>query len=123
MPLSYHVDEESGILYWNADGVDSETEWNEQGRQAIGLLNSTPGLRALIDHRSHQPTTSNSFIKTVISWIDPVEAEVDAKWALVVSSEVNYGIARMASTYCELKGIQVKIFTDPESAEIWLKGP
>ena len=123
MSLTYRVDRESNILYWNASGMDSEAEWSTQGREAIRLLNGTSGLKALIDHREHTPTLSNDFIRTVLSWIDPAEEGAEPKWALVVSSKVNYGIARMASTYCEMKGIQVKIFQDPGSAESWLREP
>jgi hypothetical protein len=121
MSLSYRIDEEAGILYWEAVGTDTAEEWDETGSQAVGHLNSTPHLNALIDHRQHVPTLPTDYVRKVISSISPPPHGSQPKWALVVQEGVTYGIGRLAASHLEHKGIVAQVFTDYDLAETWLK--
>jgi hypothetical protein len=123
MTLAFRVDERNGILHWTAVGEDSQEDWDRIGLDAIQKLRSSPQLNMLVDHREHTPNLPTEYVRRVISRIAPPPADVQPKWAFVVSRDLAYGIARMASAYLEFKGFQTKVFTDLEQAQSWLKAP
>ena len=121
MTLSFQVDERVGILYWIATGEDTQSDWDRIGGDAIERLRGSPHLNMLVDHREHDPTLPTEFVRDVIDRIPPPAGDTGRKWAFVVSGDLTYGIARMASAYLEFKGFQAQVFTDYEAAEGWLK--
>ena len=44
-----------------------------------------------------------------------------SKMAIVVSSDVNYGMGRMMEIFSEQRGVDVKVFKEFETAKLWLK--
>ena len=121
MSLSYHVDEGAGILYWVSIGADTEEAWDRTCGEAVQVLNSSPHLSALIDHREHVPTLTTEYVRKVISSISPPPTGNQPRWALVVPEGVSYGIGRLAAAHLEHRGFRAQVFTDYSQAETWLR--
>jgi hypothetical protein len=45
---------------------------------------------------------------------------VDNRLAIVTTGGARFGLMRMASTWVELAGIEVKVFRDPDEARVWV---
>jgi hypothetical protein len=76
--------------------------------------------RAIVDFRQVTTVPTPEEISSLIGYLDRHRQILSRMRAIVVSSEVLYGMGRMASIYAELKDMEMAVFTDLGEAERWL---
>jgi hypothetical protein len=59
-------------------------------------------------------------IETGAKNIENIMKRFSAKLAIVVSSDVNYGMGRMMEIFCAQRNIDVKVFKELDLAKKWL---
>ena len=45
------------------------------------------------------------------------------RWAMLATEPAHYGMGRLFGSYAEGRGIELRVFTTLESANVWLQGP
>lgn len=121
MPITHHV-RPDGILVlerWGTLSI-SEEEINLQERLKDPLV--FPGMRVLVNALRVEPADSVNLIRHLAGIARATAAKLDCgAVALLVKSEVEYGMARMYMTLTEVEHPNTQIFTDYEEALAWLK--
>ncbi len=82
-----------------------------------------PGTALLIDARLSQVSRTSEDFRTRSVWMASLQARgLASRCALVISGEAHQvGMAHMAATHLELRGMELQIFTDREEALQWLR--
>lgn len=91
----------------------------------LGLANEpgfSPDFRILVDLRDMDYAPSNEDIQIIAENLGRMKDSYCNRIAVVVAGDLHFGLFRMASTYADLKGVDMKIFRDPEEARAWLQG-
>jgi hypothetical protein len=121
MPTSYQVDPVQRLVHSRSWGTLTDAEVVDLYRRLATEPEFEPTFRQLCDLREvTRLATSTTTLR------DLARSSVfapGARRAFVVGSDVNYGIARMFQTYCELAGLEVNVFRDEPSATAWLGLP
>lgn len=79
------------------------------------------GLKILVHDLDSKFIPSTQDIETGTKRMESIMKKFDAKMAIVVSSEVNYGMGRMFEALSDSRNMKVKVFRDVENAGEWLK--
>jgi hypothetical protein len=83
-----------------------------------------PGSTLLIDERASASNPSAAEKRARVAWISSLRPRIAPRVALVAGTEpLRFGIARMASAFFEMEGVQAAVFTDLPSAQKWLRAP
>jgi hypothetical protein len=89
---------------------------------ATPLLTSGPGLRLLVD-RTRATAPSREFVDGMVAFCERHAYRIE-RWrmAIVTSSDVAYGVARMLELSAEARNVNIRIhaFRDMVAAESWL---
>jgi len=81
-----------------------------------------PRLRALLyDVRESLEvrTRSTPDVRAAVAFFSTLAKEVGQRAALLVSTDVAYGVMRMVAGWAEGSGIDVEVFRDPDEAYAW----
>jgi hypothetical protein len=121
VPIEHQVDEKTGILNVRRWG-------NITARDEIDALMSRaedplviPGIPVLVDCREVDPPDSTEMIQYLANKIIFIAAELDCgPVAIVVSSDVEYGMARMYMALAELDHPNIDVFRSMDNALRWL---
>ena len=121
MALSYDIDVRRSLVLLSAEGAPPREEWFEVLTTAFADPRYRPGFDLLYDRTRIDDTPSPAFVR---SWI-PRHAELmrrhgDGWLAVVVKSEVVYGMLLIASSFAECLGAAVQPFWSEEEALVWL---
>jgi hypothetical protein len=98
----------------------------EEPAQAVATAMANPRFRTgtslLIDARLSKTRRSSEEFRARSLWMASLmPGGLSSHCAIVVSSELHqYGLARMASIYLDLRGMALEIFTDLKPAIHWL---
>jgi hypothetical protein len=117
MPISWRVAD--GLVWLESEGLVPFEEWRAAVDAALKHPDYRPGMGVLHDWRGlHEPPEAADIRS---------RAEYGAKlgrirWALVVSSDVGYGMGRMAEILTETPLIELRAFKDIAEAEAWARG-
>lgn len=118
MAISYILEDQILI-------IRTEGEFQPEDLQkTFSMVFSDPGFKAGIKILVHDldsvfvPTTQQ--LEAGAKNIENIMKRFSAKMAIVVSSDVNYGMGRMMEIFCEQRNIDVKVFRDFDIAKNWL---
>jgi hypothetical protein len=118
MTITYDV--EGSVLVIHQNG---ETD-PQQIARAIGTALTDPalppGASMLWDARSAPAQASAATMKRMLQGFAGIGARLSRRFALLVASDLQFGVSRMLATYAEGYGIEVCCFYDPEAARAWL---
>ena len=121
MPTSYQLDAVQRLVCSRSWGVLTDAEVVDLYRRLAAEPEFEPTFRQLCDLREvTRLATSTPALR------DLAQSSVfaaGARRAVVVGSDLDYGIARMFQTFCELAGAEVSVFRDRPSAVAWLGLP
>lgn len=121
MPIEHRVDIQSGIMYvrrWGA--VTTQDERRALKRRAADPL-VRPHIPVLVDCREVDPPDSTEVVQYLANRIAAIAAELNCgPVAIVVGSEVEYGMARMYMALTELDHPEVDVFLSVGEALQWL---
>ena len=83
-----------------------------------------PGTMLLVDARLSTTRRSSDDFRERAIWMASLRARgFAARCALLINSQPHqFGMARMAATHLEMRGMEFEIFTDSDKAAQWLLG-
>lgn len=81
-----------------------------------------PGTALLWDGRRSRADASADTLKLLIHRIATSSDKLSLRCAMLVSSDLQYGVSRMLSVYAEDEGMDVAIFRSEEQAMAWCQG-
>ena len=118
MPTSYQLDLRQQLVrsrYWDVlTDADIVSHYQRLGADP----DFRPSFRQLCDLRDVSRIAAHT--ETLRDLANNSIFAPDARRAVVVSGDLDYGLARMFQTFCELAGSQVEVFRDEPSAQAWL---
>ena len=121
MPIEHQVDEKTGILHVRRWGnITARDEMDALMSRAEDPL-VISGIPVLVDCREVDPPDSTEMIQYLANKIIFIAAELDCgPVAIVVSSDVEYGMARMYMALTELDHPNIDVFRSRDNALRWL---
>lgn len=121
MPIEHRVDEKTGFLHvrrWGTITAQDEIQALKSRSEDPLVI---PGIPVLVDCREVEPPDSTEVIQYLANRIIYIAAELDCgPVAIVVSSDVEYGMARMYMTLTELNHPNIDVFRSMDKALRWL---
>jgi hypothetical protein len=117
MPISWRICE--GFVRLESEGLVPFEEWRAAVDAALKHPNYRPGMGVLHDWRGLREPPEAADIRARADY----GAQLGRiRWAVVVSSEVGYGMGRMAEILTGDPLIELRVFRDIGEAEAWIKG-
>ena len=121
MPIQHMVDPETGILHvlrWGHISTHDE-EGACRDRSEDPLI--SPGISVLVDCTKVEPADSSETVRYISDCvIKNASALQCGPVAIIVSTDVEYGMARMYMALTDLAHHNTEIFRDRDSALAWL---
>ena len=109
----------SAVRWW---GELSESEIRDLFTEFPKLPGFRPGLNLFIDLRDCWTRLGWWNVRRVAEQLRGAEpAWGQSKWAVVVSSDVLFGLARVFAAFIEGCPVTIRVFRDPGQAEAWLR--
>lgn len=116
MPISWRISD--GLVRLESHGDVAFDEWKAAVDAALAHPDHRPGMGVLHDWRGMRTSPSTAEIEARARYgagLGPI------RWALVVPSDVGYGMGRMAEILTERPPIELRTFRDLGEAEAWLR--
>lgn len=122
MPIEHKVDEKTGIMHvrrWGAITThDEEAAIKKRNEDQLVV----PGIPVIVDCREVDPPDSSEVVRYIADMTTAIAAELDCgPLAIVVGSDVEYGMARMYMALTELKHPDTIVFRSYDNALKWLR--
>jgi hypothetical protein len=122
MPITHHVDRERNILFVTRSGAidvrEEQQAFRERGKDPLVV----PGIPVLADCTEVNPPDTPAVIK-YLGYLTSVIAKRSKRGplAIVVGTDVEYGMARMYLGLTEWQSPDTEIFRSADEALEWLK--
>lgn len=123
MAVSYSIDAGASLVRYVVEGDLTIADFLKAFDDALSDPAFRPGCNALVDVRrgSLLPVTSAGVDRTAAHVLSSMESRGrDYRAALVVASEVDFGVCRMYQAYGDHLPCEVLVFKDYEAALSWL---
>jgi hypothetical protein len=122
MPIEHRVDKKTGIMHVRRWGEittrDEQTALRKRRKDPLVV----PGIPVIVDCTEIDPPDTPEVIYFIAARIWSLAAELDCgPVAIVVSSDVQYGMARMFMSLTELNHPATDVFRSHEAALEWLQ--
>ncbi len=122
MPVRYSIDLPAGMVCVEGSGVTTLEELSALQQTLRGDPDYVPQLGHLIDFRTASLARMDAAsLRTIIENSMTAGVPDAGSRAIVVSGELEYGIARMFQNMAEAQGQEARIFTDIGAARAWLE--
>ena len=118
MSMSYTIDPARRLVRTRAWGVLSTTDLQDSSSRLMADARFEPRYRSLVDLREVTGVSADMEALAQTAAV-PLFAE-GVQRAIVASSDVAFGIARMYATFAERTGGDVRVFRELEHASDWL---
>lgn len=114
MPHYMKLNTELGVVVMRYDGKVDLPELRKVLDELIALPGFRPGLKIVGDfRRSETPLTGDDMRELAEYAQSALQACGTAKWAIIASNTLTYGLARMYSALTEDTQVKVQVFRDP----------
>ncbi|MBK81454.1 MAG: hypothetical protein CMQ43_11165 [Gammaproteobacteria bacterium] len=122
MPIEHRVDPGQGILFVTRSGsIDTQDEHDALDRRRADPL-VQPGIRVLVDCCAVDPADSTEVVHYLADSITALAAHLQCgPVAIVVSTDVQFGMARMYAALTDLAHPDTEVFRAREDALTWLR--
>jgi hypothetical protein len=122
MPVTCEIDAESGIVHTAIQGRVRTQELVTALEAVIRRPDFRSGLNGIVDLREGGVADLHTReVKWLVDLMDRHRDQIGpSRTAIVVSTDVDYGLARMYQAYAESTSIETNIFRDLEDARRWL---
>jgi hypothetical protein len=121
MPIQHKVDEKTGIMHvrrWGAISTHDEEAALKNRSDDPAVV---PNIPVIVDCREVEPPDSIEVVQYIADRTTAIAAELDCgPMAIVVSTDVEYGMARMYTGLTGLKHPNTKVFHRYDKALEWL---
>ncbi len=118
MAISYELDDQ--LLIINTEGDFQPEDLQATFEKVFSDPDFKPGIKILVHDLDSVFVPTSKQIEAGAKNIEEIMKKFSSKMAIVVSSDVNYGMGRMMEIFCEQRDINVKVFKELERAKIWL---
>ena len=118
MAISYELDDQ--LLIIKTEGDFQPEDLQATFEKVFSDPDFKPGTKILVHDLDSVFVPTSQQIKAGAKNIEEIMKKFSTKMAIVVSSDVNYGMGRMMEIFCEQRDINVKVFKELERAKIWL---
>lgn len=119
MPVTYEIDPARALVITTVTGQVSAAEMFEYHRALAADPHFVPSLDSLVDFVDTSAYTGTADEIRHLAEAMPFEA--GARRAYVVSSDLHFGLSRMAQAHAERKGVFVEVFRNRADALAWLR--
>ncbi len=121
MPITHRVDPDTRILFVTRSGsIDSQDEVKaRRERQTDPLV--VPGIRVVVDCREVNPCDSPEAVRNLADQITTLAEKLRCgPVAIVVATDIQYGMARMYQALTDLSHPDTTVFHDYGEAVEWI---
>ena len=121
MSIEHMVDKKTGIMHVRRWGkITTHDEHDAIIKRSEDPL-VVPDIPVIVDCREVEPADTTEVVKYIADRATAIAAELDCgPVAIVVSSDLEYGMARMYMGLTELKHPNTRTFRDYDTAVTWL---
>jgi hypothetical protein len=117
MPVSWRITE--GFVRLESSGPVGFAEWKAALDAALASPDYRPGMGILHDQRQLPDAPSTEEGKSRAAY---VVARGIRRWAVLVATDVQYGMARLGDAHSAGTATEIQAFRDPAEAEAWARG-
>ena len=122
MPITFWIEKEKRRIRAEVFGTISTEDILNAIKGAINHPDFKPGYNILSDHtRINEAITKAQVLTTAFNLKDFAKYVSGAKWAVVTSKQVSYGMMNMLSVYLEIIPMKLQAFYSFADAEKWLE--
>lgn len=118
MAISYELEDQ--ILIIKTEGDFHPEDLQSTFQKVFADPDFRTGIKILVHDLDSVFVPTSKQIEAGAKNIEEIMKKFSAKMAIVVSSDVNYGMGRMMEIFCEQRGIDMKVFKELEVAKMWL---
>lgn len=123
MPLNYSIDTALGIVRIVVVGGATQDEQVRLAEAWFGEPEYKPGMPILLDNRLRDVVESSAHIREMADLTKKSDVlEPGTRCAVVVASDVEFGLTRMFATLADGGPMETRVFRDIGEAEAWLLG-
>ena len=121
MPITFKIDNKAGIVYTTIDGDVGTDEILDGLKGILTHPDFRPGLNGIADLRNSNLHSFSADVKRIANLLIEYAGKIGpSKTAILVSTNVTFGMTRMFQTFAEKSSIQTEIFQDLKDALQWL---
>ena len=118
MPASYTIDHADRVVRTDSWGILTDSEILDLYARLAADPEFDPAYKQLCDlHKVAQIAASSETLRELAN---ASIFDKGTRRAIVVANDLDYGLARMFQTYCDLAGVAIEIFREREAAVAWL---
>ena len=123
MPISIQIDKKQGIVYRVIKGTVTVDEIVESFISVLESDDYHPGMKTLTDMREVIHFVTPQDVRHIAGFILEQMSTIGAlKAAIVVSSDVSFGMTRMLKAHVDSGSTDIRVFREMEEATLWLLG-
>jgi hypothetical protein len=124
MPVTFHIDKQSGLLLRKVEGEVGPAEIIASLEASIKHPDFRSGMDSLTDMRGFALKSNSADIRQFADFmLGQMDMIGGTRAAVVVSRTVDYGFTRMLQALVDVPGISVAVFYDIDEAMKWLGVP
>ncbi len=121
MAIEQRIDAQSGVIYRTLSGTTNTEELLDSFTRILKNPAFHPKMKSLTDLTGIKHFAFSADVKRIAGFIKEHREEIlGGKAAIVVSSPVIYGMARMLQILTEDSGFDIAVFRDKDEACKWL---
>ena len=121
MPVTWSLD--GDLLRLNLEGHYQPTDIIDAFLSALADRRCPPEVSLLLDTTGSQSldVRSSGQIRHVAEYLGPYRERIRRRCAIVVSTDLHFGLSRMGSAYSESVGVDARVFRSTAEALEWLR--
>ncbi len=121
MPTTFEI--RGRLVLVTSDGAFSLEDAEGAVQRLLSDPAFEPGSSVLIDVRGSTESASAGEISERAEWFATLSRAHIKRCALVTGDPLQFGLARMFSSFADATGMEVRAFREMSEAESWLGGP
>jgi hypothetical protein len=118
VPIRYEIDPEKRLVVTTVTGSVSVAQMLEYQRTLASDPRYRPDFRALSDYTQAEPFKATG--DDIWRLAEAMPVAQGARRAMLVASDLHYGLGRIAQSVSERPGVAVAVFRDRAEAMAWL---
>ena len=120
--IDYGIDVPARMVRLVFSGSVPFETWAATMETIFGLPDYRPGFDFLVDRRDAEAATADE-VRRIVAFIYKNRAAcANSRWAIVVTSDADFGMVRMTQALAYDHPTEIEIFHDVDHAISWLAG-
>ncbi len=121
MPISVQIDKKQGVVFRVIEGSITTEELIESFTAVLESDDYHPGMKTLTDMRDVIHSATPQDVRRIAGFILDQMSTIEAlKAAIVVSSDVSFGMTQMLKALVDRGSTDIRVFRELEEATLWL---